>query len=152
MKSKENIQELFFDYPTKRWCFEELLKEGKLSRAQTNAWLRKLTKEKFIKKIKLKGKRPYYVSNYNNVAYKNKKRIFALNKLYQIGFLNHLYSLKKAKIIILFGSFSRCDWYKDSDVDIFIYGDPEGLNIGKYEIKLHKDIPVSYTHLTLPTN
>ena len=35
---------------------------------------------------------------------------------------------------------SKGDWYKDSDVDIFIYGDPEGLSIVEYELKLHKDI------------
>jgi len=83
---------------------------------------------------------PYYISNYNSSEYKNKKRIFALTKLYDIGLLNQLESLKKAKTVILFGSFSRSDWYKNSDVDIFIYGDPEGLKIVNYELKLHRDI------------
>lgn len=140
MESKENILDLFFNYPTKHWHFGEVFKEGNLSRAQTNEWLRKLIYEKFVNKIKKRGVKSYYISNYNNLNYKNKKRISALNKLYKIGLLNHLCSLKKAKIIILFGSFSRSDWYKNSDIDIFIYGDSEGLNIWRYEIKLNKDI------------
>lgn len=105
-----------------------------------NKWLKKFQKEGIILKIKEKGKMPYYISDYKNPSYQYKKRIFALNKLYNSGFLNHLSSLKKAKSIILFGSFSRSDWYKESDIDLFIYGDPEGLKIAKYELKLHRDI------------
>ena len=93
-----------------------------------------------IKRIKEKNKMPYHISNYESPEYKNRKKIFALNKLHKSGLLNHLYSLKKARTIILFGSFSRSDWYKNSDIDIFIYGDEEGLKISGYELKLHKDI------------
>ena len=83
---------------------------------------------------------PYYISNCESSIYKTKKRIFALNKIYESGLLNHLYSLKKAKTVILFGSLSRSDWYKNSDVDIFIYGDAEGLKIVDYELNLHRNI------------
>ena len=85
---------------------------------------------------------PHYTSNYESASYKNKKKLFALNKLYECGFLNHLMSLKKAKTIIIFGSFARSDWYSNSDVDLFIYGNSEGLKIADYEIKLHHDIQV----------
>lgn len=141
MKSKEErIIELFFENPTKEWHFEGIIDEVKIARSKTNNWLKKLIKERLIKRIKKKGKMPYYISNYNSSEYKIRKKIFGLNKLYKSGFLNHLYSLHKAKSIILFGSFSRSDWYKNSDVDIFIYGDPEGLKIADYELRLHRDI------------
>ena len=74
--------------------------------------------------------------------YKNKKKIFAFEKLYNIGFLNHLLSLKNATTVIIFGSFARSDWYKESDVDLFIYGDAKGLKIVNYELELHKEIQV----------
>ena len=82
---------------------------------------------------------PYYTSR-DSIEYQHKKKLFAYKKLYQTGLLNHLSELKKAKTIILFGSFARWDWYKESDIDIFIYGDPEGLNLARYELKLKKDI------------
>ena len=63
-----------------------------------------------------------------------------MKSLYESGFLNHLGSLKKAETIILFGSFSRSDWYKNSDIDLFIYGDPTGLKIANYELKLQREI------------
>jgi predicted nucleotidyltransferase len=141
MKSKEdNILELFFNNPTKQWHFEDMLKEGKITRSKASLWLRRLSKQGLIKRIKARGKMPYFIANYSSPDYQNKKRIFALSQLYESGFLNHLVSLGKAKTIILFGSFSRWDWYQKSDIDIFIYGNPEGLDIGKYEIKLHRDI------------
>ena len=141
MKSKKDkIIELFFEEPTRQWHFEEMLKEAKITRSKADSWLKKLIREKMIKRIKEKNKMPYYVSNYESPEYKNKKRIFALNRLYESGLLNHLYSLRKSKTVILFGSFSRSDWYRNSDVDIFIYGDEEGLKIMNYELKLHRNI------------
>lgn len=141
MKSKkENIIELFFENPTRQIHFEEILKEAKITRSKANLWLKKLIKEKITKRIKQRDRMPYYISNHEHPSYKNKKRIFALNKLYKSGLLNHLYSLKKAKTVILFGSFSRSDWYKKSDIDIFIYGNPEGLKIVDYELNLHRNI------------
>ena len=141
MRSKEeNVIELFFENPTREWRFEEIINEIKIARSKTNKWLKKLIKEKLIKRIKKKGKMPYYVGNYNSSEYKIRKTLFGLNKLYKSGLLNHLDSLQKVQTVILFGSFSRSDWYKHSDVDIFIYGDPEGLKIANYELKLHRDI------------
>lgn len=141
MKSKENgMLELFFDNPMKEWHFEEILKEAKIARSKATGWLKQFIKEGIIHKVKEKGKMPYYMSDHNSAGYQNKKRIFALNRLYESGLLNHLAGLKKAKAVILFGSFSRWDWYKGSDIDIFIYGSPQGLSIAKYELVLHRDI------------
>lgn len=137
---KEKIMELFFDNPTREWHFEEVVREAKIARSKADDWLKKFIKDGLIKKIKKGGKMPYYLSDYSSPKYKNKKKIFALNKLYETGLLNHLDSLQKAQTIILFGSFSRSDWYKNSDIDVFIYGNPEGLKIADYELKLHRDI------------
>ena len=55
--------------------------------------------------------------------------------------LDYLCSLENVKTIILFGSFVRGDWYKDSDIDIFIYGESD-LSLGKYLSKLKREIQV----------
>ena len=49
-------------------------------------------------------------------------------------------SLKKVRTVIIFGSFSKGDWYKNSDIDLFIFGDEKDLNLKKYELKLGRDI------------
>jgi len=141
MASKEeNILGLFFNNPTKHWHFEEIVKEADIVRSKADKWLKRFIKEKLIKRVKERSKMPYYISNYESPDYQNKKRLFALRKLNETGLLNHLSSLEKAKTVILFGSFTRWDWYEGSDIDVFIYGNPKGLSIGKYEMKLHRDI------------
>ena len=141
MQSKEEkVMELFFESPTREWHFEEIVNGAKIARSKADRWLKQFIEEGLIKRKKKKGKMPYYISSYGLPKYKNRKRIFGLTKLYESGLLNHLGSLEKAKTIILFGSFSRSDWYKNSDLDIFIYGDSKGLKIVDYELKLHRDI------------
>ncbi len=143
MESKEeDVLGLFFDYPSKEWHFEEILQAAKITRGKADGWLKKFIEQGIIQKTKIKGKMPYYTSNHNSPSYKNKKRIYALNMLYESGFLNHLLSLPKAEAVILFGSFGRSDWYKKSDIDVFIYGNPEGLKITDFELKLHREIQI----------
>ena len=140
MKKDELILELFFNEPTKHFHFEEILTEVGISRPQANSWLKSFIKSGLIKKIKLKGKMPYYVASYESSIYQNKKRLYALNLLDKSGFLEHLSSLKKAELIIVFGSFSRSDWYKDSDIDIFIYGNSGGMDKVLLRRKMKRDI------------
>lgn len=141
MESKENkILNLFFDYPSKEWHFEEIVKKAEIARGRANEWLKRFVKDNLIKRVKTQNKMPHYISNYFSCEYKNKKRVFAFTKLYESKLLNHLASLQNAKTVILFGSFSRSDWYKNSDVDVFIYGDPDGLKIADYEARLGRDV------------
>lgn len=139
VSKEENLLELIFNSP-KHWHFEELMKESKLSRGRLNHWLKKSLAEKIIKRIKEKKKMPYYIGDFESPSYKNKKKLYALNKFYQTGFLNHLQSLSNAETVIIFGSFSRADWYENSDIDLFIYGNAEGLNLEEYERKLDREI------------
>lgn len=140
MLSKERyLLDIFFN-SSKQWHFEEILTHVDITRPQLSRWLKIFIKGGIIKKIKKKGKMPYYVHDFHNPKYDIRKKIYATQMLTQNGLFDHLASLPKAKVVILFGSFSRSDWYKDSDIDLFIYGSDEGLEQGKYELKLHRDI------------
>ncbi len=140
MKKEDLVLELFFNEPTKQWRFENIILAAKISRPQAAAWLRKFIKEGLVRRIKPHGKMPYYIGNYDSAAYQSRKRLFALNALEKQQFLSHLASLPKAQAVVLFGSFSRWDWHKESDIDIFIYGDPEGFDKGAFRAKLHREI------------
>lgn len=142
MSKEENILNLFFEYPSKHWHFEDILKEAKISRPQASLWLKKFIKEELIKKLEPENKNPYYVGNYESPNYQNNKRLYSLENLNKTGFLRHLLELPKARTIILFGSLSRWDWYKDSDIDLFILGDLEGFKEGEFSRKLHRDIQI----------
>ena len=69
---------------------------------------------------KEKRKFPYFTVGSNNFIYHSFKRVYALEQLHKSGLIPKLLSLKTAKTIILFGSIARGDWYKGSDIDIFV--------------------------------
>lgn len=142
MQSKENLLlELFFNQP-KYWHFEELRFKVKIGKPQLARWLKLFQKEGLIQRIKEKGKMPYYQQNFDNPNFKNDKKFFAWKKLLDSGLLSHINSLEKTKAVILFGSFARSDWTKESDLDLFIYGDDSDFQQGKYELKLGREIQI----------
>lgn len=124
MTSREDqVLELFLNEPTKYWHFTNIVETVGITKTAANRWLKKLQKENIIKHVKPKGKMPYFQGNWEHDNYKNRKRLYALQKLYETGLIPKLQSLKNAKTIIIFGSYVRSDWITDSDVDVFIYGD-----------------------------
>lgn len=138
---EEQVLTLFLENsPLKHWHFEEIVQQAKVTRAVANKWLKLYCKEGLIKRIKEAGKFPYFTSGSNNLVYLAKKKIYALEKIYQSGLINHLLGLEGPKTIILFGSIARGDWYGDSDLDLFIYGSSAGLDTQKYEKKLRWEI------------
>lgn len=142
MNKEYKILNLFFNEPTKHWHFEKILDAARISRPQAQQWLKKLAKDKIVRRIKLRKQMPYYIANYQNSNYLSKKKLYALEQLYSSGFLSHLHSLPNAKNITIFGSFARGDWHSDSDIDVFIYGDANELNHSKFRKKLHREIQV----------
>ncbi len=141
--SKEaNILDLFYNESSKQWHFDDIVKESRLSRDKVNKWLKRLVKEEVITKMKPNGKMPYYVANFESYAYKTRKKIYILQKFCKCGFMKHLFELRGAKTVIIFGSFSRADWYTNSDIDLFIYGDDTYFNKGKYETIFGREIQV----------
>ena len=66
--------------------------------------------------------------------------LYLLEELHKSGLLPKLFSLKNAKTIIVFGSSIKGDWYKDSDIDIFIYANADEFDKSAYELKLKKHI------------
>ena len=127
---QDKVLELFFNEAAKHWHFSEIVKKSGISEQRANHWLKAFTRERLINRIKPKGKLPYYLADYDNPHYRNVKRIYALNKLQETGLLDRLQLLENAKAVVIFGSFSRSDWHTDSDIDIFVYGEPGDLKFG----------------------
>ncbi len=139
---KYDLKNLFFDEPLKRWHFEEIVKVSKLSRERANHQIRQLLKDNFITRTKKKGKMPYYTANAESETFRQEKRLHGLLIIEKSGLFGHLNSLKEIETAILFGSFSRGDWGKSSDIDLFIYGSDKSFNKPEFEKKLKREIQV----------
>ena len=138
---EENVLRLILENsPLRQWRFEEVVKEAKVTKLVANKWLKKYVAERLLKYVKQKGRFPYYKVGKKNPYYYSLKRVYALEKLHKSGLIPKLLSIKEAKTIILFGSFVKGDWYKDSDIDIFVFGDINNLDKNYYELKLGKKI------------
>lgn len=134
------LEALFFHDSLRRWHFESLVAESGLSRERVNYFLKQLVKKGLIIRVKPRGKMPYHVADRNSPAFRSKKRLYGLSLLEQSGLFGHLCSCQGIKTAILFGSFSRGDWGRTSDIDLFIYGDDTEFMKGEFESKLKKEI------------
>ncbi|MDP2750629.1 MAG: nucleotidyltransferase domain-containing protein [Nanoarchaeota archaeon] len=138
---EENVLKLILENsPLKEWHFEDVVKEAKVTRLVANKWLKKYKSEGLLYHIKEKGKFPYFTVGSNNPFYYSLKRIYALEQLHKSGLIPKLLSLKTAKTVILFGSIAKGDWYKGSDIDVFVFGDISDFDKNIYEHKLKKKI------------
>ena len=138
---EENVLKLILENsPLKEWHFEEIVREAKITKLVANKWLKKYVSEGLLKHIKEKGRFPHFTVGSNNPVYYSLKRVYALEQLHKSGLIPKLLSLKTAKTIILFGSIAKGDWYKKSDIDIFIFGDISDFDKKNYEHKLQKNI------------
>ncbi len=138
---EENVLKLILENsPLKEWHFEEIVKQAKVTKAVANKWLKKYVKEGLLKRIKQKNKFPYFTVGSNNPVYYSWKKLCALEQIYKTGLVQELMGLKNARTIIIFGSLIKGDWYKDSDIDVFVYGSDEGFNKKMYESKLKRNI------------
>ncbi len=138
---EENVLKLILENsPLKEWHFEEIVREAKVTRLVANKWLQKYVKQGLLTRIKEKRRFPYFTVGSNNPVYYSLKRIYLLEQLHSSGLLAKLLSLKEVKTIILFGSSIKGDWYKDSDIDLFMYGNITDFDKSPYEIKLKKHI------------
>jgi len=131
---------LFFNESLRRWHFEYLVNESGLSRERVNHYIKELIIENLINKIKEKGKMPYYISNRVNPRFRLEKKQFGIGLIIKSGLFDHISSIKEIRSAFLFGSFSRGDWNKSSDVDLFIYGDSSIFDKAKFERILGRNI------------
>ncbi len=85
---------------------------------------------------------PYYSTNLENTSFRMEKRLFGLTILQESGLFDHLYANPAIKTAILFGSFAWGDWGRSSDVDLFLYGEDQNFEKGKFELLLKRELQV----------
>jgi predicted nucleotidyltransferase len=138
---EENVLKLILENsPLKEWHFEEIVNKANVTKLVANKWLKKYVSEGLLMHVKEKGRFPFFTAGSQNPHYYSLKRFYALEQLHKSKLISDLLNLQKAKTIIIFGSIIKGDWYKDSDIDIFVLGDISGFNKKKYELKLHRTI------------
>ena len=122
-KEERILRLILGNSPLREWHFEEVVRQAHVTRAVANKWLKRYVRVGLLQHRKERGRFPCYTAGAANPVYLSWKRRYALNQLYGSGLIQELLTQERARTIIVFGSFAKGDWYNESDIDIFIYGE-----------------------------
>lgn len=146
MLKKDNIQkvlEIFFDNPLPEGGFQlrEISREINLAPKSVKLYLEELEKENLIiKKEHRIHKYPVYYANRDNNYFKFVKRLNIIQRIKDLGLLDYLDEKCMPDAIVLFGSASKGEGTKGSDIDLYLQCDEKKLDLSKYEKKLKRKI------------
>jgi len=147
MLKKDNIQkvlEVFFDNPIPAgvgFQLREISRKIKLAPKSVKLYLDELEKAKLtIEREHRIHKYPVYYANRENNYFKFLKRLNIIQRIKESGLLDYLDEKCMPDVIILFGSASRGEDMKDSDVDLYLQCNEKKLDLSKYEKELNRTI------------
>ncbi len=147
MLKKDNrtkLLEVFFDNPIPEgigFQLRELSRTIELAPKSVKIYLEELENENLIlKKEHRIHKYPIYYANRDNEYFRFLKKLNLIKRIKEIGLLDFLYNKCMPDTIILFGSASKGEDIKTSDIDIYMQSKEKELNLKKYEKELKRKI------------
>lgn len=135
---QNNLLDVFFEESTRVFQLRELSRITKIPKTTLSRRLKELIKEKLIIQNieEIKG----YVANEDYSLFRIKKKLNSLEKIYGVELIDYLQELFHPRCIILFGSFSKGEYTKESDIDIFVESKEKKYDLKKFEKKLNHTI------------
>ncbi len=147
MLKKDNVNKVlgvFFDDPIPTgigFQLREISRMICLAPKSVKLYLEDLEKEKLIvKKEHRVHKYPVYYANRDSDYFRFLKRLNTIQSIKESGFLEYVHEKCLPDVIILFGSASRGEDIKDSDIDLYLQCSAKKLEVKKYEKDLNRKI------------
>ena len=146
--NKYKVLKVFFDDPTPKIGFQlrEISRKISLAPKSVSIYLKELTKKGLIMKVKPGNfNYPLYYANRENDFFRLYKKLDTIYSIKEIGLLDYLYENLMPQVIILFGSASKGEDLKESDIDLFIQSKEVKINLKPYENKLNRKINIFFS-------
>ena len=151
MLQKDNrykILMIFFEDPSPKgigFQLREISRKVEVAPPSVKKYLNELEKEGLVMKIKhrIHGY-PVYYANRDNEEFKFLKKVDIIMKIKESGLLKYLSENCMPDVIILFGSASKGEDLKESDLDLFVLSDKEKIDLSLFEKKLNKKINIFF--------
>ena len=147
MLKKDNalkVLEVFFDDPLPigiGFQLREISRKINLAPKSVKIYLKELEKENLIvKKEHRIYQYPVYYANRENEYFKYLKRLNTIRSIKESGLLDYVNEKCMPEVIILFGSASKGEDIKDSDIDIYLQCEEKKVDLNKYEKELKRKI------------
>ncbi len=140
---QERIMDLFFENPSRTFHIRGISRELKIPKTSVSYHISKLIEQKLILKRKT-DIFPSFQANEQNELFKAKKRSYFIDLLLISGLMKYIESECTPRSIVLFGSFAKAEYGKDSDIDLFVQSEKCPLNLKKFENKLRHEIHIYF--------
>lgn len=131
------------DSPNDHFRLRELSRLSGIAPLSVSNYLKEFQEEGLIKKF-VKREIPFYISNINNEKFILYRKLSIIYELNESGLVNYLWENFSPAAIILYGSHAKGEATENSDIDIFIVGNEEKLDLKKYEKALGKEIHLMF--------
>ncbi len=136
------VLQIFFDDPDGGFTLRGISKAINLAPKSVKQYIDSLSKEKLV--IKTEGvSYPAYKAT-KNEKFRFYKKMDTIFRLEESGLLDFL-SEKCSDMLILFGSASRGEDTKGSDIDIFVLSQEKEFNLKKHETILKREISLHFS-------
>lgn len=143
------LLEVFFDDPIPEgvgFQLRELSRKIALAPKSVKLYLDELEKEQLIlsKSHRIHGY-PVYYANRDSGYFRFLKRLNILKRIKETGLLDYLVENCMPDVIILFGSSSRGEDTRDSDIDLYVQSAEKRMNLYMYEEALNRRINLLFS-------
>ena len=147
--TKWEVLQPFFADPLSWMGLREISRSSSLSTTAVKLHLDRLVKgallvKRMAEKPGLKKKQPLYAANRDNEVFRYLKKINNINLLNSKGVLQYLSANCQPDAIILFGSASRGEDVKESDIDLYLQCGEKGLDLNRFESALGRKVQLHF--------
>ena len=141
--NKYRVLKVFLYSPLEDFRLRELARLSKISPPSVMNYLKELEKEEFIIFQNRRGI-PFYKANFDGEKFREFKKISILFEVNNCGLIEFLWDKLSPEAIILYGSYARGEATEKSDLDLFIVGKENDIDISKYEKYLGMNIHLMF--------
>lgn len=141
------ILEIFFAEPAREHYLMNISRSAGVAHTSVKRDLVSLVKHGIIIHEKQrKGKRwfPIYRANTENKEFRTYKMTYNIQSLLESGIIDFLKEKIAPRAIVLFGSYRRGEDVEDSDIDLFIEGVEERVDVSSFEKKLKRKMQLHF--------
>lgn len=137
--NRYRLLKVFMDSPTEPFRLRELSRLSNIAPPSVMNYLKEFEKEGTARRFEKRGI-PFYQAVRENERFSLYKRISIIYELHDSGLIGFLWEKLAPDAIILYGSYAKGESIEDSDIDIFIIGKENPINLAEFEKRLGKRI------------
>ena len=142
--NKYKLMRIFLYSATESFRLRELSRMSRISPLSVTNYLKEFQKQGIVVRYVKRGI-PYYRAERDNNDFRMFQKISVQYELHASGLIDHLWNTLAPQVIIVYGSHAKGDAIERSDIDIFIIGKEQSVDLALFEKKLNKKVHLMFS-------